>query len=94
MLELACLPVTHINCSLSIPEASWKSLYLLLMNVGSVHTWQISSAVLVRLIKDIISLYEFYLTYILRLSQLCHLEVRQSNFLRLGKATVIPGEIT
>lgn len=64
------------------------------MNVSSVHTWQISLALLVRLIKDIISLDEFYLAYTLRLSQLCHLEVKQSNFLRLGKATVISEEIT
>lgn len=64
------------------------------MNVGSVHTWQVSSALLVRLIKDIISLCEFYLAYTLRLSQLCHLEVRQSNFLRLGKAAAISEEIT
>lgn len=64
------------------------------MNPGSVHTWQVSSALMVRLIKDIISLYEFYLAYILRLSQLCLLEVRKGNFLRLGKATVISEEIT
>lgn len=64
------------------------------MNAGSVHTWQVSSTLPVRPIKDTISLCEFYLAYILGLLQLCHLEVRQSNSLRLGKATVVPEQIT
>lgn len=64
------------------------------MNAAPVHTWQVSSTLPVRLIKDIISLCEVYLAYILRLLQLCHLEVRQNNSLRLGKATVVPEEIT